>query len=79
MNVEGCAKAAWIERLDSFRPAASKLVEQRSLLRRTDTKSSPDLTERTGLNVHQVDVVRIDMLRDCAHLIISHRSNERPG
>ena len=34
-----------------------------------------DLAARTGLNVYQVDVVKIDMLRDCADLIVSHRSN----
>lgn len=38
MNVEGFVEAAWIKRLDSFRPAAPQLVERRGLLRRTDTK-----------------------------------------
>lgn len=37
-----------------------------------------DLAGRTGLNVYQVDVVKIDMLRDCADLIVSHRSNGHP-
>jgi hypothetical protein len=36
-----------------------------------------DLAARTGLNVYQVDIVKIDMMRDCADLIVSHRSNER--
>jgi hypothetical protein len=34
-----------------------------------------DLAARTGLKVYQVDIVKIDMMRDSADLIVSHRSN----